>query len=359
VAIKSTVPVGTTDAMQRRLHRLLSHRRVVGPVPVLGNPEFLREGTATRDFLCPDRIIVGARRRRDAALLRHAFAPLVDQGVPFIVMRTRSAELAKYAANTMLAARISFINEMADIAEATGADIEEVRSGIGTDSRIGPAFLRAGIGYGGSCFPKDVSSLQHQARELGLDPRVLDAVALTNAAHLRWPVERLARELGGAWALKGLRAAVWGLAFKPGTDDLRAAASLVVVKSLLEAGADVRVYDPVAMRHAVQALPAHPALHCAASAADALAGADVMLLLTEWPEFVDFPPQRAAAALRGNLVLDGRNVLPAERWAAAGLRVLQVGRPAPGFVARRQAAGPDGGRQATPPSRPTAARQAP
>ena len=244
-----------------------------------------------------------------------------------IRISTRSAELSKYAANTMLAARISFINEMADIAEATGADIEEVRCGIGSDARIGPAFLKAGIGYGGSCFPKDVSSLRHEAVAHGIAPAMLGAVARTNERHRRWPVDRLARAYGGRAALAGLQVAVWGLAFKPGTDDMREAASLPTVQALLAAGAFVRAYDPVAMRNAVTAMGTHDRLVWAAGAADALAGADVLMLLTEWPEFVCFPPARAAEALRHRFVLDGRNALPVAQWVAAGLRVAQVGRP--------------------------------
>ena len=327
VAIKSTVPVGTCDAMEAALARALERRGLRWRVPVLSNPEFLREGTAAEDFLNPDRILVGARRRRDARVLERAFEPLTRRGVPLIAMSTRSAELSKYAANTMLASRISFINEMADIAEATGADIEDVRRGIGSDVRIGPSFLKAGIGYGGSCFPKDVSSLRHEAAARGISTEMLTAVARTNERHRQWPMARLARAYGGQAALAGLHVAVWGLAFKPGTDDLREAASLPTLDALLAAGAFVVAYDPVAMCNAVVNVRAHERLGWAANAADALGGADVLLLLTEWAEFVDFPPARVAEALRHRLVLDGRNALPVAQWAAAGLRVLQVGRP--------------------------------
>jgi len=298
VAVKSTVPVGTCDAVEALLCRALERRGLRWRIPVLSNPEFLREGTATEDFLNPDRIVVGARQRRDARVLERAFEPLTRRGVPMIVMSPRSAELSKYAANTMLAARISFINEMADIAEATGADIEEVRCGMGSDPRIGPAFLKAGIGYGGSCFPKDVGSLRHEALLHGVSPEMLAAVARTNERHRSWPMERLARAYGGRAALAGLHVAIWGLAFKPGTDDLREAASLPALEALLAAGAIVRAYDPVAMRNAVSVVRANDRLTWAADAADALVDADALLLLTEWPEFVDFPPARAAEALR-------------------------------------------------------------
>ena len=350
VAIKSTVPVGTCDAVEAKLRRSLERRGMHWHVPVLSNPEFLREGTATRDFLMPDRILIGARHRRDASALIRAFEPLTQGGVPLIRMSTRSAELSKYAANTMLAARISFINEMADIAEATGADIEEVRCGIGSDARIGPAFLKAGIGYGGSCFPKDVSSLRHEAAAHGIAPAMLSAVAGTNERHRRWPVDRLARAYGGRSALNGLHVAIWGLAFKPGTDDMREAPSLPTVQSLLDAGAFVRAYDPVAMRNAVAVMGVHDRLAWAAGAADALAGADVLVLLTEWAEFVDFPPARVSEVLRHRFVLDGRNALPVARWVAAGLRVVQVGRPerAPRRVLRPISASRDDAAQPAP-----------
>lgn len=327
VVIKSTVPVGTSDAARAALRGALARRGIDWEVPVLSNPEFLREGTATEDFLNPARILVGARTAHEAAVLGLAYEPLVRQGVPLIVMSPRSAELSKYAANTMLAARISFINEIADIAQATGADIEEVREGLGTDPRIGPAFLKAGIGYGGSCFPKDVSSLRNAARSLGVPTDLLAAVERVNERHRHWPVARLAQAYGGRKALRGLRVAVWGLAFKPGTDDLREAASLVVLQELVEAGAAVAAYDPVAMRNAVDLVPAHPLLEWRASAADALEGAHALLLLTEWREFIDFPPERVAEQLKDALVIDGRNALSAPRWEAAGLQVHQVGRP--------------------------------
>lgn len=327
LVIKSTVPVGTSDAARAAVRGVLARRGIDWEVPVLSNPEFLREGTATEDFLHPARILVGARSAQEAAPLRLAYEPLVRRGIPLIAMSPRSAELSKYAANTMLAARISFINEMADIAQATGADIEEVREGLGSDPRIGPAFLKAGIGYGGSCFPKDVSSLRHEAHVLGVATEMLAAVERVNARHRRWPVECLARAYGGRTALRGLRVAVWGLAFKPGTDDLREAASLVVLRELIDAGAHVAAHDPVAMRNAVAALAPHPRLEWRADAADALRDAHALLLLTEWREFIDFPPERVAEALRDGLVIDGRNALPASRWQAAGLQVHQVGRP--------------------------------
>lgn len=327
VVIKSTVPVGTSDAARAALRGALARRGIDWEVPVLSNPEFLREGTATEDFLSPARILIGARSVHEAGVLKQVYEPLVRRGVPLLVMSPRSAELSKYAANTMLAARISFMNEMADIAQATGADIEEVREGLGSDPRIGPAFLKAGIGYGGSCFPKDVSSLRHAARGLGVPTDLLAAVERVNERHRHWPVERLAQAYGGRSALRGLRVAVWGLAFKPGTDDLREAASLVVLRELIDAGAAVAAYDPVAMRNAVATVPAHPRLEWRASAADALTNANVLVLLTEWREFIDFPPERVAEHLKDALVIDGRNALPAARWEAAGLQLHQVGRP--------------------------------
>jgi UDPglucose 6-dehydrogenase len=272
-------------------------------------------------------VIVGTASADDAAVLDAAYAPLAARGVPVLHLSTRSAELCKYAANTMLATRISFMNEMADIAEATGADIEEVREGVGRDLRIGPAFLRAGIGYGGSCFPKDVGSLRHAARTCGLTPRLLDAGAATNDCHLRWPLRQLSAAVGGDDGLKGLRIAVWGVAFKPGTDDIRDAASGIVMRGLLDNGANVQAYDPVAMPKAIAVYAGEPGVRWCASAAEALEGAYALLLLTEWPEFIGFPPGRAAAAMAGRQVFDGRNVLPGGAWASAGFELHQVGRP--------------------------------
>ena len=321
IVLKSTLPVGTARRVQAAL--------AAGGSEVLSNPEFLREGSAVQDFLAPDRIIIGSDDPAGAAsaCLLRAYRPLVEQGVPVLTMDTRSAELSKCAANAMLAARISFVNEIAAIAAATGADIERVCDGIGSDRRIGRQFLQAGVGYGGSCFPKDVAALRHTAREHRLRAELLDATERVNRRQHRWPLAALRRDFGNGEALRGLHAAVWGLSFKPGTDDMRDAPSVPLIERLCRAGVELTLYDPAAMDNARQCLPVSAKLHWADSAAVALEQADVLLLLTEWPEFVSFAPERAAAKLRLRIVYDGRNALDRVTWRAAGLRLVQIGRP--------------------------------
>lgn len=327
VVIKSTVPVGTTERLHKLVSAELRARGLAWRVPVVGNPEFLREGSATNDFMGPDRIVIGAHGADDAAALLRAYAPLIERGVPVLRMSPRSAELSKYAANAMLATRISFINEIAAIAEATGADIEEVRAGIGSDARIGRDFLKAGIGYGGSCFPKDVASLSHTAALHGVRPLMLQAVEQVNARQKRWAYDRLEHFYASRGGLRGRRVALWGLAFKPGTDDLREAPSLTLIEKLLAAGAHVSAYDPVALPNAQRLLGAAMRLTWCHDAGAVLEDADALVLLTEWSEFRRFEPATVAAALRDRLVLDGRNVLDAAAWTAAGLQLVQVGRP--------------------------------
>ena len=335
VVVKSTVPVGTTERLQQRIDAALEARGCRWRVPVVGNPEFLREGSATHDFMHPDRIVIGAHGDTAETLLR-AYAPFIARGVSVLQMAPRSAELSKYAANAMLAARISFINEIAAIAEATGADIEEVRAGIGSDARIGRDFLRPGIGYGGSCFPKDVASLCHAAVQHAVRPSMLQAVGQVNVRQKRWAFDRLQQLYRGRGGLRGRRIALWGLAFKPGTDDLREAASLALIDLLLAAGARVAAYDPVALANARRQLGDPARLVWCHGALDALDDADALVLVTEWDEFLQIAPRAIAAALRDGIVVDGRNVLDAEGCADAGLTLLQVGRPA--LPARRPVA---------------------
>ncbi len=333
VAIKSTVPVGTVQDIQARLDAACASDGHPAP-RVLANPEFLREGTAVADFMQPERIVVGDDAGDEAGaddaarrLLLSAYAPLVDAGVPVLTMDTRSAELTKHAANAALALRISFVNEIATIAGATGADIEKVCDGIGSDRRIGRAFLRAGLGYGGSCFPKDVAALRETARRHNVRSDLLQATERINDRQRCWAFNELQRDMGSRARLRGLHVAVWGLAFKPGTDDVRCAPSLALVDRLMRAGVRLALYDPVAMANARAALTLERRTQWAASAREALAGADVLVLVTEWREFVEFDPAQAAAELRLRTVYDGRNALDAARWTGAGLRVVQVGRP--------------------------------
>jgi UDPglucose 6-dehydrogenase len=327
VVVKSTVPVGSTDMLRGVVTRTLRQRGVKWNAGVVCNPEFLREGSAAHDFLCPDRILIGAACEADARPLRHAYARLARQGVPVIAMTTRSAELSKYAANAMLAARISLINEIAAIADATGADIEQVRQGIGSDPRIGGEFLKAGIGYGGSCFARDVNALKHSAAQCGVQTQILEAVEQVNQRQKHRVLQKMQDFYGGAEGLRGRRIALWGVTFKPGTDDLREAPSLLLVELLLAAGAQVAAYDPVGMPKASALLGARPGLAWCQSARAALEASDALLLVTEWNEFRGFPPVEAARLLRDGVVFDGRNVLDPGTWAAEGIRLIQIGRP--------------------------------
>jgi UDPglucose 6-dehydrogenase len=327
IVIKSTVPVGTTDRLAALIDAGVRARGIGWHVSVVGNPEFLREGSAIHDFMRPDRIVVGARRAEDAALLMRAYAPLTERGAAVLTMSPRSAELTKYASNAMLAARISFINEIAAIAEASGADIEEVRVGIGSDARIGATFLRPGIGYGGSCFPKDVASLAHSATEHAVQPRMLRAIEQVNARQKRWAFDRLQAFYSERGGLQRRRIALWGLAFKPGTDDMREAPSLTLIELLLAAGALVSAYDPIALETARGAVVDSAGIRWCSTAAEALAEADALVLATEWDEFRIFPPGVVASMVLDRFVVDGRNALDAPAWAAAGLQLIQVGRP--------------------------------
>jgi UDPglucose 6-dehydrogenase len=315
VVNKSTSPIGTADGLARILD---ATRPEFAPWMVVSNPEFLREGSAVHDCLHPARIVLGASDRAAAeavATLYHGFE------CPIIITDLNTAEMIKYASNAFLATRISFINEVARICDALGADICTVAEGMGLDPRIGSAFLRAGLGYGGSCFPKDVAALAHMAASAGLHPQLLQAVQEINADQRRWVVEQLAIRLDG---LQGRIIAVWGLTFKPNTDDLRHAPALDIIQQLAAAGANVQAYDPVA-GNAARRLEL-PAVVCA-SAEAAARGADAVLLATEWDEFLATDWFRIAAVMRGTLVFDGRNCLDPQAVAAAGLQYLGVGRP--------------------------------
>jgi UDPglucose 6-dehydrogenase len=320
VIIKSTVPVGTCAALELRIRTTLLRRRVAGEVAVVSNPEFLREARAVEDVTQPDRIVVGTSHPAARAFMREVYAPLTELGVPLFEMDTRSSELTKYAANAMLATRISFMNQLARVAESVGADIEQIRDGIGSDHRIGPAFLHAGIGFGGSCFPKDLQALRHMASEAGLDLPLIDAVVDINRdqRHL------LVRRLSAMMDLKGARIAVWGLAFKPGTDDLRDSPALTVIRDLLDAGAHVVAHDPEAGAD----LPAdlRGKVMLADSPLEAARGAGAILHVTEWPCYRELTGAAIAATLWGHTVLDGRNALDVADLERNGLTLVQVGR---------------------------------
>ena len=325
VVMKSTVPVGTGEHVRQRIRERLAERRTPWPVSVASNPEFLREGLAVQDFLRPQRVVAGSDDPRLIEVLRELHAPLLSRQRPFLAMDLRSAELCKYAANVMLASRLSLINELALLAEGLGADIEQVREGLGRDPRIGPQFLRAGCGFGGSCLPKDLRALRHSAARLGQATPMLDAIARSNERMVGLLEARLCEALGEN--LAGRRVAVWGLAFKPRTDDVRDSPALALVRALSGRGALVRAYDPLAGEAACQALGELPGFQLADSALQALHEADALLLVTEWPEFARLQGGVMRARMRRPLVLDGRNALDGPALVAAGLVYRGIGRP--------------------------------
>jgi len=325
VVDKSTVPVGTADRVRETIAAELERRGANVPFAVVSNPEFLKEGAAIDDFMRPDRVVIGADDERAIMLLRSVYAPFQRNHERLLVMDVRSAELTKYAANAMLATRISFMNELANLAEALGADIEHVRQGIGSDPRIGYHFLYPGAGYGGSCFPKDVRALQFTAREHKQPLRILGAVEAVNEAQKSRLVDKIAARLGDD--LSGRRIAVWGLAFKPNTDDMREAPSRTVVASLIERGATVTAYDPVAMEEARRAFASTPAISYAGSPLEAADGADALVVITEWQEFRSPDFVELKRRLKQPLIFDGRNLYDPELVRGAGLEYFGIGRP--------------------------------
>ena len=321
---KSTVPVGTADRVRATVAAELAGRRVELPFAVVSNPEFLKEGAAIEDFMKPDRIVIGSDDERAVAVLRAVYAPFQRNHDRLLVMDARSAELTKYAANAMLATRISFMNELANLADELGADIEQVRHGIGSDPRIGYQFLYPGAGYGGSCFPKDVRALQFTAREHGHPLRVLAAVEAVNEAQKSRLLAKIAARLGDD--LAGRRFALWGLAFKANTDDMREAPSRTIVRGLIERGAAVAAYDPVAMEEAKRAFGPMERLTYASSPFDAVAGSDAVVVVTEWQEFRSPDFALLKRRLRTPLVFDGRNLYDPVQVRAAGLEYFGIGR---------------------------------
>jgi UDPglucose 6-dehydrogenase len=322
---KSTVPVGTADRVHETVAAELAARGVQVPFAVVANPEFLKEGAAVEDFMKPDRVVIGADDERAIALLRAVYAPFQRNHERLLVMDVRSAELTKYAANAMLATRISFMNELANLADVLGADIEHVRQGIGADPRIGYHFLYPGAGYGGSCFPKDVKALQFTAQQHGRPLTILAAVEEANDAQKLRLIEKVTNRLGAD--LTGRKIALWGLAFKPNTDDMREAPSQAIVAGLVGRGAAVVAYDPVAMGEAKRVFGPMPGLSYAESPLDAVAGADALVVVTEWQEFrsPDFGELRRR--LKAPLIFDGRNLYDPALARAAGLEYFGIGRP--------------------------------
>jgi UDPglucose 6-dehydrogenase len=325
VVDKSTVPVGTADRVRETIAEVLRERGVDVGYAVVSNPEFLKEGAAIDDFMKPDRIIVGSEDERATLLMRAIYAPFMRNRDKLLVMDVRSAELTKYAANAMLATRISFMNELARLAERVGADIELVRAGIGTDPRIGTHFLYAGTGYGGSCFPKDVKALIRLGLDNEVDLGVMRAVEAANERQKHLLVERVVQRFGED--LAGRTFALWGLAFKPDTDDMREAPSRVVIAELSRRGARVRAYDPVAMPNSRQLLEGTPGLQFVDSQSEALRGADALLIATEWKEFRTPNFELLKSELKQPLVFDGRNLYDPELMRSFGITYHSVGRP--------------------------------
>ncbi len=334
---KSTVPVYTNEWIRRII---LRNAAAPDLFDVASNPEFLREGTAVTDFLYPDRIVVGADNERCAQVMREVYAPLTDGSYyqrqdaiprpdrvktppPLIVTSAKSAELIKHASNAFLAMKISFINAVASVCESVGANVQQVCQGIGTDSRIGNRFLNPGIGYGGSCFPKDLKAFRAVARECGYEFRLLDEVMRINDEQR----ERFVRKVRGAlWTLRGKRLAVLGLAFKGGTDDIRESPAMELIGTLLQEGCQIAAYDPAAMDRAKEVL--NSSVEFASDAYEAARGADALLILTEWEEFANLDLTRLSANLKYPIMIDGRNLYDPEAMAAAGFTYYSVGRPA-------------------------------
>ena len=314
---KSTVPVGTSDKVREAIAK-----NAQVDFDVVSNPEFLREGVAVEDFMKPDRVVIGTQSDRAKDLMSRLYAPLVRQGNPIIFMDERSAELTKYAANAFLATKITFMNEIANLCELVGANVDEVRKGIGTDSRIGKRFLFAGIGYGGSCFPKDVQALAKTSAENDYEFKILDSVMKVNENQKTKLIPHLMKHFKGD--LKGKKIAMWGLAFKPYTDDIREAPSLYNIDALLELGASVSAYDPEAMVHVKQVMG--DKISFTKSPYEALDGADALLIVTEWPQFRTPDFERMDSLLKNKVIFDGRNLYELNQMQELGYTYYSIGR---------------------------------
>ncbi len=329
VVDKSTVPVGTADQVRAGIAKALAKRGAGGAqidFAVVSNPEFLKEGAAIDDFMSPTRIVIGSDDAAATQTLCNLYRPFSRNHERFVLMDVRSAELTKYAANAMLAARISFMNELANLSDVVGADIEKVRLGIGSDVRIGSHFLYAGVGYGGSCFPKDLKALLHTGTQAGVGMEMVRAIEAVNERQKLILVEKVKTFYGGAAAVKGKVFALWGVAFKPNTDDIREAPSLVIIDALLKLGATVRAYDPLAFDAAYQQLGQPAGLVRAESAMDAALGAHALLLATEWKEFRSPSFLELAKRLADKVVFDGRNLYDRAALKPYGLHHVGIGR---------------------------------
>jgi UDPglucose 6-dehydrogenase len=327
IITKSTVPVGTADKVRAQLERTLAERGVAPEFDVVSNPEFLKEGAAIADFMKPDRVVVGTDNPRTTELLRALYEPFTRNHDRLIVMDIRSSELTKYAANAMLATKISFMNELANIAERVEADIEKVRIGIGSDPRIGYSFIYPGTGYGGSCFPKDVQALIRSAHEAGHEPHILQAVEDVNARQKEVLFHKMHRHFDGA--MRGRKFALWGLAFKPNTDDMREAPSVTLIELLLKAGASVHAYDPIAASEAQRLFGERNGFTLAKNAYAAAEGADALAIVTEWQEFRSPDFERLKQILKVPVIFDGRNLYDPAMLSRFGLSYYAIGRGRP------------------------------
>ena len=328
VVDKSTVPVGTADKVREAISAELRKRGVTLPFDVVSNPEFLKEGSAVEDFAHPDRIVVGANQVRSIEVMRALYAPFTRNHERLMIMAVRDAEFTKYAANAMLAARISMMNEFANIAERLGVDIEQVRKGIGSDPRIGYHFLYPGVGYGGSCFPKDVSALTRTAVKSGYEPVLLHAVEELNRRQKTTLFQKINTHFRGD--LKGRTFALWGLAFKPNTDDMREAPSRMLMEALWKQGARVQAFDPAAMQEARRLYGDEPLLRLCRAQMDCLDGADALAVVTEWTQFRSPDFGELKRRLKQAVIFDGRNLYNPEEMRAAGFVHYSVGRPSVG-----------------------------
>lgn len=317
VVDKSTVPVGTAEEIKKRI---LKNQRKKYDVDVVSNPEFLREGEAIKDFMNPDRVVIGADTEKARKIMENIYKGIARTNKPILFTDTKSAEMIKYASNAMLASRISFMNQLAPLCEKVGADIKAVAKGMGLDERIGPRFLQAGVGYGGSCFPKDVMALMHTMKDNGLHYEIIKAVDEVNERQKKSILPKLMKHMPN---LKDKKIAVWGLAFKPKTDDLREAPSLVIIKQLLDEGAKVRAFDPVAQENAQKIFPK---IEFGKNPYDTLKGCDALILVTEWDEFRNLDKQKIKSLLKQPIVIDGRNVYEPKEMAELGFVYEGVGR---------------------------------
>ncbi len=328
VVDKSTVPVGTGDRVEAIVREELERRGVPCKCSVVSNPEFLKEGDAVSDFMKPDRVIVGTEDAAAVDVMKALYAPFARSRDKFIAMSRRSAEMTKYAANCMLAAKISFINEMANICERVGADVRDVRTGIGADHRIGYHFIYPGVGYGGSCFPKDVKALIRTARDNGFTPELMEAVDAVNNRQKRLMAAKALERFAGLGGAKGKALALWGLAFKANTDDMRESAALGIIEDLTSRGVLVKAYDPVAGQKAGALFGKNPLLEIVGDQYEACAGADALMVITEWNQFRTPDFERLKELLRHPLIFDGRNLYSASWLQARGFEYFCVGRAA-------------------------------